>query len=54
MPALPLGQAGRYVALAYVVLLTVLGLYLAIMAHKVKRAERRLTQLDDLVRERQR
>ena len=53
MPALPLGEAGKYVALAYVVLLTLLGLYLAIMSRKVRRAERRVTELDHLVRERQ-
>jgi hypothetical protein len=46
MPALPLGTAGRYVAAAYVVFLTLLCIYIAIMARKVSRAERRLAQLD--------
>ena len=52
MPALPLGVAGKYVALAYVLFLTVLGIYVAIMAHKVKRAEQRVAELDEVLRDR--
>jgi hypothetical protein len=54
MPALPLGDAGKYVALAYVVFLALLGVYIAIMSHKLRRAERRLAKLDELVRARKR
>lgn len=53
MPALPLGDAGKYVAAAYVVLLALVAIYVAIMAHKLTRAERRMTQLDELMRERE-
>jgi hypothetical protein len=52
MPALPLGEAGKYVALAYVVLLTLLVVYIAIMTRKLRRAERRLSKLDKVLRER--
>jgi hypothetical protein len=45
MPALPLDQAGAYVAGAYLVFLTLLGIYLAIMARKVARTERKLGEL---------
>ena len=53
MPALPLGEAGKYVAMAYVVLLALLGIYIAIMAHKLTRAERRVSELDTLLRDRE-
>jgi hypothetical protein len=52
MPALPLGEAGKFVAAAYVLFLTVLGLYVAIMARKVSRAERRAAELDQILRHR--
>lgn len=52
MPALPLGTAGKYVAAAYIVLLTLLAVYVAIMSYKLRRAERRLTQLDQTLRDR--
>jgi hypothetical protein len=54
MPALPLSEAGNYVAAAYVVLLTLLALYVAIMGHKLRRAERRVSDLDEHLRERER
>ena len=50
MPALPLGEAGKYVAAAYLVLLTLLAIYVAIMTRKVSRAERRLAKLDERLR----
>jgi hypothetical protein len=53
MPALPLGEAGRYVALAYGLFLALLALYVAIMAHKVRRAERRVSELDEILRDRE-
>jgi hypothetical protein len=50
MPALPLGEAGKYVAAAYLVFLTLLAIYLAIMGRKYRRTERRVAELDELLR----
>ena len=44
-PALPLDEAGKYVAGAYVVFLVLLLVYLGIMAAKVQRIERELREL---------
>ena len=44
-PALPLDEAGKYVAGAYIVFLVLLVVYLAIMAAKVQRIERELKEL---------
>jgi heme exporter protein D len=44
-PALPLDEAGKYVAGAYVVFLVLLVVYLAIMAAKVQRIERELREV---------
>jgi hypothetical protein len=44
-PALPLDEAGRYVAGAYVVFLALLVIYVAIMAAKLQRMERELREL---------
>jgi hypothetical protein len=44
-PALPLDEAGKYVAGAYIVFLVLLVIYLAIMAAKVQRIERELRDL---------
>jgi hypothetical protein len=44
-PALPLDEAGKYVAGAYVVFVVLLVIYLAIMAMKVQRIERELKEL---------
>jgi hypothetical protein len=44
-PALPLDEAGKYVAGAYVVFLVLLVIYLAIMAAKVQRIESELREL---------
>jgi len=52
MPALPLGDAGKYVAAAYVVFLAVLAIYVAIMSHKLSRADRRVAELDRALRDR--
>ena len=48
MPALPLDEAGKYVAGAYVVFFTLIVVYLSFMAAKVSRIERELTELADL------
>jgi hypothetical protein len=60
MPALPLDEAGKYVAAAYLVFLALLLIYVAIMAGRLGRLERDLTDLnadaaardDELERER--
>ncbi|MEZ5076396.1 MAG: hypothetical protein R2725_03020 [Solirubrobacterales bacterium] len=44
-PALPLDEAGKYVAGAYVVFAAMLVVYVAIMAFKVQRMERELREL---------
>ena len=45
MPALPLDEAGKYVAAAYLVFLALILIYVAIMAAKLVRIDRELTQL---------
>ena len=44
-PALPLDEAGRYVAGAYIVFLVLIVAYVAIMAAKLQRIERELREL---------
>jgi hypothetical protein len=44
-PALPLDEAGKYVAGAYLVFLVLIVLYVAIMAVKLQRIERELREL---------
>jgi hypothetical protein len=44
-PALPLDEAGKYVAGAYVVFLVLLVVYVAIMAAKLQRIEQGLREL---------
>jgi hypothetical protein len=44
-PALPLDEAGKYVAGAYVVFLALIVIYVAIMASKLQRMERELREL---------
>jgi hypothetical protein len=48
MPALPLDEAGKYVAGAYVVFLALILIYVAIMASRLQRIERELGELADL------
>ena len=48
MPALPLDEAGKYVAGAYVVFLALVLVYVAIMAAKLQRIERELGELAEL------
>ena len=45
MPALPLDDAGPYVAAAYLVFLALLLIYVAIMASRLSRVERELSEL---------
>jgi hypothetical protein len=44
-PALPLDEAGRYVAAAYVVFLALILIYVAIMGAKLVRIDRELNAL---------
>jgi hypothetical protein len=48
MPALPLDDAGPYVAAAYLVFLALVLIYVAIMAAKLARVEREIGELADL------
>ena len=52
MPALPLDDAGPYVAAAYLVFLALVLIYVAIMAGKLARIGRELGEITDLVRRR--
>jgi hypothetical protein len=51
-PALPLDEAGKYVAAAYLVFVALLLIYVAIMASKLSRIERELTDLNEHVQRR--
>lgn len=48
LPALPLDDAGPYVAAAYLVFLALILAYVAIMASKLARVEKELTELTEL------
>ncbi len=54
MPALPLDDAGPYVAAAYLVFLLLILIYVSIMATKLGRIEREISELSELVGERER
>ena len=54
MPALPLDEAGKYVAGAYAVFVTLILVYVAIMAAKLQRIERELQVLVTLAEKRRR
>jgi hypothetical protein len=49
MPALPLDDAGPYVAAAYLVFLALILIYVSIMATKLGRIEREIGELSELV-----
>lgn len=48
LPALPLHEAGKYVAGAYIVLFAIVLIYVAIMAIRLSRIERDLGELLEL------
>ena len=52
MPALPLDEAGKYVAAAYLVFLALLLIYVAIMAARLSRFEREIAELAELAKAR--
>ena len=54
MPALPLDEAGKYVAGAYVVFVVLILIYVAIMAGKLARIERELRELAGFAEQRNR
>ncbi len=51
-PALPLDEAGKYVAGAYVVFVVLLVVYVAIMAAKLQRIERELRDVAAIAEDR--
>jgi hypothetical protein len=51
-PALPLDDAGPYVAAAYLVFLALVVIYVAIMAAKLARVSREIAELAELERRR--
>jgi hypothetical protein len=52
LPALPLDEAGKYVAAAYLVFVALVLIYVAIMASKLSRIEREVVELAELVEDR--
>ena len=54
MPALPLDEAGKYVSGAYGVFVVLILVYVAIMAGKLQRIERELSDLTQMVERRRR
>jgi hypothetical protein len=54
MPALPLDDAGPYVAAAYLVFLALILIYVAIMASKLVRIGREVGEINDLLDRRDR
>jgi CcmD family protein len=54
MPALPLDEAGKYVAGAYVVFFAVILIYVVIMAVRLARLEREIAELDELAARKER
>jgi hypothetical protein len=52
MPALPLDEAGKYVAAAYLVFLALILIYVVIMGVRLVRIEREVSDLDDATPER--
>ena len=52
MPALPLDEAGKYVAAAYIVFVAVILIYVGIMAVRLGRTQRDLASLEREVHDR--
>jgi uncharacterized membrane protein len=53
MPALPLDEAGKYVAGAYLIFVALILIYVAIMATKLGRIEREIGELSEIVERRE-
>jgi hypothetical protein len=45
VPALPLDEAGKYVAAAYVVFVALILIYVAIIAAKIARIDRQISEI---------
>ncbi|WDT93622.1 hypothetical protein JDY09_09560 [Thermoleophilum album] len=54
MPALPLDEAGKYVAAAYVIFAVLPVIYVAILASKIGRLQSEVARLLELVRDERR
>ena len=54
MPALPLDEAGKYVAAAYVIFVLLILIYVAIMGAKLARIERELREMAGFAEQRNR
>lgn len=54
MPALPLDDAGPYVAAAYLVFVALILIYVSIMAAKLGRIEREISEISEIVERRER
>jgi hypothetical protein len=52
MPALPLDEAGKYVAAAYLVFFALVLIYVVIMGIRLARIEREVAELDEMTPER--
>ena len=52
MPALPLDEAGKYVAAAYLVFFAIVLIYVAIMAGRLSRIEKDLEEVSELLERR--
>jgi Tfp pilus assembly protein PilO len=52
MPALPLDEAGKYVAAAYVVFVVLLVVYIGIMAAKLSRISREIEEIAEIAEKR--
>ena len=52
MPALPLDEAGKYVAAAYLVFLALVLIYVAIMAGRLSRIEKDLGEVTEVLERR--
>jgi hypothetical protein len=52
-PALPLDEAGKYVAAAYGIFVTMLVVYIAIIGARFARVEREVKEIAELVEERE-
>ena len=52
MPALPLDEAGKYVAAAYLVFVALIVLYVVIIGAKISRIEKELETVNELVEKR--
>ena len=52
LPALPLDEAGKYVAAAYLVFLALVLIYVAIMAGRLSRIEKDLGEVTELLERR--